>query len=97
MAYTITEECISCGACETECNNEAISEGEETYVIDPVSCSECIGNFESPKCAETCLVGAPVPDLHHAESWEGLACMLSGTGYSGAKTSALIQIMGWRP
>ena len=47
MAYKITDDCISCGACEAECKNEAISEGEETYVIDPDRCTECIGNFES--------------------------------------------------
>jgi len=29
MAYKITEECISCGACEAECKNEAISDGTE--------------------------------------------------------------------
>lgn len=48
MAYKITDECISCGACEPECQNEAISEGEIIYVIDPDKCTECIGNFESP-------------------------------------------------
>ena len=37
MAYKITDDCISCGACEFECKNEAISEGEETFVcvLDP--------------------------------------------------------------
>jgi ferredoxin len=35
MAYKITDECISCGACEPECPNQAISEGEKIYVIDP--------------------------------------------------------------
>ncbi len=35
MAYKITDECISCGACETECPNQAIKEGETIYVIDP--------------------------------------------------------------
>jgi ferredoxin len=34
MATYITEECINCGACEPECPNEAISEGEDIYVID---------------------------------------------------------------
>jgi ferredoxin len=48
MAYKITEECISCGACEPECANEAISEGSEIYVIDPDKCTECVGNYESP-------------------------------------------------
>jgi len=43
MAYKITDECISCGACEPECKNEAITEGEEIYVIDPSKCTECVG------------------------------------------------------
>ena len=35
MAFMITEECINCGACEPECPNQAISAGEERYIIDP--------------------------------------------------------------
>jgi len=72
MAYKITEDCISCGACEAECKNQAISEGETTYVIDPAKCTECVGNFESPKCAEVCAVDACVPDTDHRESKEEL-------------------------
>lgn len=72
MAYEITDECISCGACEAECKNEAISEGEEIYVIDPDRCTECIGSFESPKCAEVCPVDACIPDPDHRESHEQL-------------------------
>ncbi len=72
MAYKITEECISCSACEGECKNEAISEGEEIYVIDPDKCTECVGNFESPKCAEVCPVDAVVPDPDHVESRDEL-------------------------
>ena len=34
MAMSITEECISCGACEPDCPVEAISEGDTIYVID---------------------------------------------------------------
>jgi ferredoxin len=34
MALMITEECINCGACETECPNEAISVGESVYEIN---------------------------------------------------------------
>ena len=40
MATTITEECINCGACEPECPNGAISQGEDIYVINPVLCTE---------------------------------------------------------
>ena len=27
MAYVISDECVSCGTCEGECPNEAISQG----------------------------------------------------------------------
>jgi ferredoxin len=72
MAYKITDECINCGVCEEECKNEAISEGEEIYVIDPDKCTECVGNFESPKCVEVCPVDAAVPDSDQVESQEEL-------------------------
>lgn len=73
MAYKITEECISCGACEPECDvNQAIKEGDSTYVIDPAKCTECVGNYPSPKCAEVCPVDCCVPDPAHKESKEQL-------------------------
>ena len=72
MAYKITDDCISCGACEAECKNNAISEGETGYVIDTDKCTECVGNHESPKCAEVCPVDACIPDPDHAESKEQL-------------------------
>ncbi|MBE9482756.1 MAG: YfhL family 4Fe-4S dicluster ferredoxin [Chloroflexi bacterium] len=72
MAYKITDECISCGACEAECQNQAISEGETTYVIDPDKCTECVGNFESPKCVEICPVECCESDPDHVESREQL-------------------------
>ena len=72
MAYKITEECISCGACEPECPNMAISEGDTIYIIDPAKCTECIGSYESSQCAEVCPVDACVPDPEHAESREQL-------------------------
>jgi ferredoxin len=72
MAYKITDECISCGACETECPNEAISESETTYVIDPNRCTECVGAHDSSKCAEICPVDACVPDSDHQESHDQL-------------------------
>ena len=53
MAYKISDECISCGACAAECPVSAISEGDGKYEINPDSCIEC------GACAETCPVGAP--------------------------------------
>jgi ferredoxin len=68
MAYKISDDCIGCGACEAECLNSAISEGETTYVIDADKCTECVGNFDLPKCAEICPVDACKPDPDHEES-----------------------------
>ncbi len=73
MTYKITDECISCGACETECKNEAITEGETIYVIDPDKCTECVGWFESSRCVEVCPVDdACVVDPEHPETKEQL-------------------------
>jgi len=72
MALKITEECISCGACEPECPNEAISEGEEIYTIDPDKCTECVGAYDSSRCVEVCPVDCCVPDDAHKESKEQL-------------------------
>ena len=72
MAYKIDSDCEKCGSCEPECENQAISEGEETYVIDPERCTECVGNFESPKCFDICPVGAPEPDKERKETKEQL-------------------------
>ncbi len=68
MAYKITEECISCGACEPECPNQAIKEGDTIYVIDPNRCTECVGSYDKSKCAEVCPVDAPQPDAAHKEA-----------------------------
>ena len=41
MAYVITDDCISCGACEPECPVSCISAGDEIYVIDSEACVDC--------------------------------------------------------
>ena len=41
MAMIIKDDCISCGACEPECPNEAIAQGDTIYVIDGEKCTEC--------------------------------------------------------
>jgi len=53
MAYKISDECISCGACEAECPVNAISAGDDKYVIDADTCIEC------GACEGVCPVGAP--------------------------------------
>src|ERR1043165_9738477 len=56
MATMITSECINCGACEPECPNNAISQSEELYVIDPLLCTECVGFHDYEACAAVCPV-----------------------------------------
>ena len=53
MAYQISDECISCGTCESGCPVSCISAGDGKYQIDANECIEC-GN-----CASVCPVGAP--------------------------------------
>lgn len=56
MALMITDACINCDVCEPECPNEAISAGEEYYVIDSLKCTECVGHFDVPQCQRVCPV-----------------------------------------
>jgi ferredoxin len=72
MAYKVTEACTNCGACESACGNQAISKGEDVFIIDPERCTECVGNFPSPKCVEVCMLDACVPDPEHKETKEQL-------------------------
>lgn len=53
MAFKISEQCISCGACAAQCPMECIAQGEDRYVIDSEKCIAC------GTCAGVCPVGAP--------------------------------------
>jgi ferredoxin len=68
MATMITVECINCGACEPECPNQAISQGEDIFVIDPQLCTECVGFHEQEACAAVCPVDCCLPDPDIVES-----------------------------
>lgn len=68
MATMITSECINCGACEPECPNNAISQGEEIYVIDPLLCTECVGFHDYEACAAVCPVDCCVTDPNNVET-----------------------------
>jgi len=71
MALKISDDCISCGACQSECPNEAIFAGgddyeangkkisalsQDHYFIAPEKCMECAG--DEPKCASVCPIEA---------------------------------------
>jgi ferredoxin len=62
MAVMITDACINCGDCASECPVAAILDegnernpynGEQLYV-KPESCVECVGHADTPRCAEAC-------------------------------------------
>jgi ferredoxin len=72
MATRITQDCINCGACEPECPNEAISEGDDIYVIDPELCTECVGFHEQEACQAVCPVECCIPDADRVEAESAL-------------------------
>jgi ferredoxin len=71
MAVKITDECIACEACESECPVAAIlADGNEKnpkdgiLYVKPESCVECVDHADAPRCAEACpTVGAIVWDM----------------------------------
>ena len=68
MATHITDECINCGACEPECPNGAISQGEDIFVIDAALCTECVGFHDEEACAAVCPVDCCIPDPNNEEN-----------------------------
>lgn len=77
MAVKITEECISCEACASECPVAAILEDghakspiDDIYYVKPESCVECVDHSDTPRCAEACPTqGAIVWDMPYTEEF----------------------------
>ena len=78
MATMITNDCINCGACEPECPNNAISQGETIFVIDPMLCTECVGFHDYEACAAVCPVDCCVTDPNNIETEEALIARARG-------------------
>src|SRR5262245_56989569 len=72
MATMITNDCINCGACEPECPNNAISQGDPVFVIDPKLCTECVGFHDYEACAAVCPVDVCITDPNNIETEEVL-------------------------
>jgi len=76
MSLKINELCVNCDVCEPACPNQAISQGETIYVIDPARCTECVGHFDEPQCVVVCPVECIDPDPAFPESQEQLLAKL---------------------
>lgn len=72
MALIITEECTNCDACVPVCPNDAISEGDDIYIIAPELCTECVGHFEESQCVEVCPADCIPKDPNVVETKEEL-------------------------
>ena len=72
MAIKITDECINCGACEPECPNDAIYQGDEIYEINPSLCTQCIGHYDEPQCQQVCPVDCILIDEVNPETEDQL-------------------------
>ncbi len=68
MSLIITDECIACDACRDECPNYAIEEADPIYIIDPDTCTECIGHYDEPSCIVVCPVECIVCDPDNVET-----------------------------
>lgn len=62
MSVRINDLCISCDACLDECPTSSIVDaddnptGEEYYYIHPETCTECIGDHDTPACQAACPI-----------------------------------------
>ena len=72
MALKITSDCINCDVCEPQCPNQAISMGDDHYIINPDLCTECVGHFDEPQCVAICPVDCIPQDPLHAEDADTL-------------------------
>lgn len=56
MSHKISDKCINCGACVSECPVDCISPGDEQHNIDADICIDC------GTCAMICPVDAIAPE-----------------------------------
>jgi len=87
MAVMVTDECISCNACEAECPNTAIysagmaytiggqeypATSEEHTYIAADKCTECVGFYDEPQCIPACPTEAIIKNPDMVETKEQL-------------------------
>jgi ferredoxin len=72
MSLKILDTCVNCDVCVPACPNQAISLGEDYYVIDPALCTECVGHHDEPQCMTVCPVECILVDGAAPETREQL-------------------------
>lgn len=87
MALLITEDCISCNACEIECPNSAIYNPGDPWILGKEEfpalnddhtyiaydkCTECVGHYDEPQCIPSCPSDAIIMDPDRQETKEQL-------------------------
>ncbi len=48
MPHFITDDCVACGACQSVCPTECISEADPKYIIEAAKCTDC------DECTQVC-------------------------------------------
>lgn len=81
MALLITSKCTNCDMCLPECPNDAISVGDDIYIIDPNLCTECVGHYNTPTCQKVCpikncIITDPANIESEDELWERFALIM---------------------
>lgn len=67
MTYTITDKCISCGTCLSQCPTGAIEQIDGKGSINPNLCNDCVGFYGVPQCTASCPTsGGCVPNIANA-------------------------------
>jgi len=51
-----SEECINCAACEEDCPTEAITRGDDAFVVDARRCVDCKEFYDAPHCVGVCPI-----------------------------------------
>jgi ferredoxin len=72
MALIITDVCINCDVCEPVCPTKSITEGALIYEIDPGTCTQCVGHYDTPQCQEVCPVDCIPLDVDYVETHDQL-------------------------
>lgn len=66
MATMITDDCINCDACLSECPQNAITDGSDVgvgiYYIHSDLCNECVGWHSEEACQTVCPVECCIPN-----------------------------------